>query len=75
MADRPRFHAMSNDELEAYIRANNNDFFDLGEVFSGAPEIDEEEALRAAQEEAEKEYREELESVAEDIFFNNNPSN
>lgn len=58
----PSFHAMSNDELESYIRENNKGMYDLGEVIYSYDEDDEDEAVA---------YRDELESVAEEIFYNN----
>ena len=61
--ERPHFHAMMNYDLEAYIRANNNGMFDLGEVFSF---YDEDDVDAAA------DYRDELLSVAEEIFYINN---
>ena len=60
--ERPRFTAMQDYELEAYIRANNKGMFDLGEVFSL---YDEDDVDAAA------DYRDELISVAEEIFYNN----
>jgi len=61
--DRPLFHAMQNYDLETYIRVNNKGMFDLGEVFSS---YDEDDVDAAA------DYRDELVSVAEEIFYHNN---
>lgn len=60
----PRFHAMTVFELETFIRENNKNLYDLGEVFSAHDEADEDD-------EAFQDYREELEAVADDIAFNN----